>query len=357
MLAAVYHGLGDVRVQHVPEPPPPAADEVCLRVARAAICGTDASEFKHGPHIIPLLEPHPGSRHQGPLVLGHEFTGLIEDAGSDVVDLRPGDRVASGAGMWCGTCAWCLAGRTNICSHYYTLGLQAHGGLAEYVNVPARMCRSLPDACSDDAAAIAQPCAVALHAMRRGSIQHGRSLAVIGVGGIGFFLLAAAVAAGVEPILALDIHSDRLARARSLGTIHTLDATQPDVRLAVREITGAIGVDVVVEASGAPPAPTLAQSLVKRGGTVVMLGLQAEPRALDLADLVVREVDIVSTNAHVCDQDLPEAIELLADGRIAAAAIDRVVPLEDVVAEGLVPLAEGRVSGKVVVDPSAKVPS
>jgi len=107
----------------------------------------------------------------------------------------------------------------------------------------------------------------------------------------------------------------------------------------------------VLEASGAAPGPELSRRAVRRGGTILMLGIQAEPRALDLADLTIREVDIVSTNAHVCTVDLPESIELLADERIVRAAIDRVVPLEAFVEEGLVPLAEGKVAGKVLVAP------
>ena len=106
---------------------------------------------------------------------------------------------------------------------------------------------------------------------------------------------------------------------------------------------------MVVEASGAPDSPALAQRLVARGGRVLLVGLQKAPRPVDLADLVLREIEVQTTVAHVCDADLPEAIGLLTETDLAADALDRIVPLEAVVAEGLEPLADGRVGGKVLV--------
>lgn len=350
MIAAVYHGRNDVRVETVADPGPLAADEVRLRVVRAALCGTDAGEFAHGPRMIPLHSPHPGSGHQGPMIIGHEFVGYIDALGAEVEGLSVGQRIVPGAGMWCGKCSWCQAGRTNLCERYYTLGLNAHGGMAEFVNVPQRMCLTVPEECSDDAASIAQPLAVALHALRRGNVAQGNSLVIIGIGGIGLFLLAGAVALGADPIVAVDVNPDRLASASTLGATFCVDAKKSDTEEAVRSIIGTLGADVVIEASGAPTGPSTAQRLVRRGGAILMVGIQAEPVALDLADLTVREVDIVSTNAHVCMVDLPEALQVLRDQQLTDVAVDRVVPLSRVVDDGLAPLANRELSGKVVVD-------
>ena len=106
--------------------------------------------------------------------------------------LAIGDRVVSGAGVSCGTCEWCRAGRINLCAAYYTLGLHANGGLAERVATPAAICCRVPDDCTDDAAAMAQPLAVALHALSRVAQRAGDSVAVIGAGGIGSFIVAGA---------------------------------------------------------------------------------------------------------------------------------------------------------------------
>src|SRR5204862_5001789 len=126
------------------------------------------------------------------VVLGHEFVGRVVEIGSDVAGLGLGDRVVSGAGISCGRCPWCLRSRTNLCAEYRTLGLQVNGGLAEYVTSPSVICRRVPDACDDDAAAMAQPLAVALHALSRVAPDPEESVAVIGAGGIGSFIVAGA---------------------------------------------------------------------------------------------------------------------------------------------------------------------
>jgi (R,R)-butanediol dehydrogenase / meso-butanediol dehydrogenase / diacetyl reductase len=330
-----------VRIEAVPEPEEPGPGEVLLRVARAAICGTDAAEYAHGPHLVPRGRP---------TVLGHEFVGRIEAVGPGVRGFGVGERVVSGAGVSCGVCRWCAAGRTNLCARYYTLGLQADGGLAEYVLTPARICRPVPAACSDDAAAMAQPLAVALHAARRGSVGVGDAVAVIGAGGIGAFIVAAAKARGAAPLIAVDVDERRLEVARSLGADHVVDARTGRAAEEIRALTGGDGADVVVEASGAEPSPAAAIAAARRGGQVVVVGLQAAPRPLDLLDMALREVNLTSTVAHVCDVDLPEALELLAGTDLAATVLDRVIGLDALVEDGLIPLVEGTARGKILVE-------
>lgn len=350
MRAAVYHGYRDVRVESIDDPGPPGAHEVRLKVLRTAICGTDASEYWNGPRLIPIDRAHPGNGHRGPVVLGHEMVGVIETIGGAVAELRPGQRVVPGAGMWCGTCDRCLAGRTNLCDRYYTLGFQADGGLAEYVNAPARMCKAVPDALSDEVAAVAQPLAVALHAIKRGDGLPGQIAILIGVGGIGLFALTALQTVGLREIVVVDVDDARLARAAASGA-HIVNPTRAHPAELVEELTDGAGAHLVVEASGAEPSLDLACSLVQRGGRIVLIGLQSAPRSLNFADLVLREVDLVTTVAHVCDSDLPDALDLLARSELGQAAVEQVIPLEAVVSDGLIPLAERRVAGKIVVAP------
>jgi len=338
--AAVYRGPRDIRVESVPEPADPAAGDVVIRVARAAICGTDSSEWAHGPLLA-----------QPPVVLGHEFVGEVVAAGSQTGAVGVGDRVVCGAGISCGECDWCRAGRTNLCAHYRTIGLHVDGGLAEYVSSPAGICLAVPDALTDDAAAIAQPLAVALHAVRRSGLCRGQSCAVIGVGGIGAFIVAAAAAAGASPLIALDIDEDRLATARTLGAATVIDARGRELDAAILQATGGEGADVVIEASGTAGAPAAATRAARRGGRVLLVGLQAAPRELDLLSLTVREVEISTTLAHVCDVDLPEALALLRSTDLAPAVTDRVIALDQLVPHGIEPLAGGTARGKIVVAP------
>jgi threonine dehydrogenase-like Zn-dependent dehydrogenase len=321
----------------VPEPPPPGPGDLLIKVSKAALCGTDSAEWDHGPLLA-----------RPPVILGHEFTGEVVAAGPETSGFPPGTRVVSGAGISCGRCDWCAAGRTNLCARYQTLGLHRDGGLAELVLSPAGICRAVPDGLDDTGAAMAQPLAVALHAARRGRVGPGRSCAVIGAGGIGAFIVAAAASLGASPLIAIDIAKGRLDTAAALGATHTVNAE--DAVQAVRAATGGDGAHVVIEASGAPESPAAALGMVRRGGEVVVVGLQARPFGIDLFDVSTREIDLHGTLAHVCGEDLAEAVSLLARTPLAGTVLGDVIPLADLVEGGLRPLAERKATGKIVVD-------
>jgi (R,R)-butanediol dehydrogenase / meso-butanediol dehydrogenase / diacetyl reductase len=339
--AAVFHGAQDVRIEDVAEPADPASGGVVLEVLRAAICGTDASEWDHGPILC-----RPG------VVLGHEFVGRVAAIGADVDGLHVGDRVVSGAGISCGRCAWCRAGRTNLCAEYRTLGLQVDGGLAEYVASPASICRVVPDQVDDDAAAMTQPLAVALHALSRVALQRFESVAVIGVGGIGSFIVAGAAHRAAEGrVVALDIDPQRLATAVALGADEAIDASGRELGDLLLELTDGVGFDVVIEATGAPHAPAAAVKGARRGARVLFVGLHGAPRELELTPMILREVDVYTTVAHVCDTDIPAALSLLAESSVASITAGPRIPLEELVSEGLRPLAERRATGKILVSP------
>jgi threonine dehydrogenase-like Zn-dependent dehydrogenase len=339
--AAVFHGPRDVRIAEVPDPVAPAEGDVVLEVLRGAICGTDAAEWDHGPVLC-----RPG------VVLGHECVGRIAGVGASVDGLAVGDRVVSGAGISCGHCAWCRLGRTNLCEEYRTLGLQVDGGLAEYVTSPASICRRVPDACDDDAAAMTQPLAVALHALSRVGLRSDETVAVLGAGGIGSYIVAGAARRAAEGrVVAIDIDTGRLATATALGATETVDATGADLAELLRDLTGGVGFDVVIEATGAPHAPSAALAGARRGGRVLLVGLHGAPRELDLTQTILREIDIVTTVAHVCDADIPAALDLLATSDVAAVTAGPRIALDALVEEGLRPLAERRAQGKILVSP------
>ena len=341
MKAAVFHGPRDVRIETVGEPEAPGDGEVVLEVLRAAICGTDAAEWDHGPVLC-----RPG------VVLGHEFVGRVAAVGAGTAHLRIGDRVVSGAGISCGRCAWCLAGRTNLCAEYRTLGLQVDGGLSEYVTSPASICRLVPEQVDDDAAAMTQPLAVALHALSRVALQREESVAVVGVGGIGSFIVAgAAHRAPAGRVVAIDLDAQRLATATALGAHETVDASGLDLAQLLLELTDGVGFDVVIEATGAPHAPAAAVDGARRGGRVLLVGLHGAPRELELTPMILREIDVFTTVAHVCDSDIPAALELLAESTVAAVTAGPRIPLDELVEEGLQPLAERRATGKILVTP------
>ncbi|MER6672618.1 alcohol dehydrogenase catalytic domain-containing protein [Streptomyces sp. NPDC000983] len=350
MRAAVFHGRRDIRVQEWPDPPAPGPGEIQLAVVRAGICGTDVEEFASGPHLIPLAAPHFASGHRGPLVIGHEMVGEVVATGPGVDAFRTGDLVVPGSGVSCGECRWCVRGRTNVCARYFTLGLHVDGGLAERVNVPARISRST-GGLDPDVAIMAQPLAVALRAVRGIDPEPGRTVVVIGLGSIGALAVAACAARGVETI-GVDITAGRLETGRRAGAGLLVDASRQDAAAAIRAATDGHGADVVIEASGARAGLATAMDAVCRGGHVRLVGLHRDPSPLDLTRLVLEEITLDTSKVHICDQDLPEALALLhAHPEIATTALDDVIPLDRLVPDGFSRVERGEVSGKVVVRP------
>jgi (R,R)-butanediol dehydrogenase/meso-butanediol dehydrogenase/diacetyl reductase len=354
MRGAVYYGAGDVRLEEVPDPAP-GPGELLLEIHAAGICGTDAGEFVHGPMSY-AVSGHAVTGHHGPLIPGHELSGRVVDRGPGAEAFELGAVVASGAGISCGQCAQCRAGRTNLCACYSTVGLQRHGALAQLCAVPAATCIDVRDyGLAEDTAALAQPMAIAVHSMRRGRVEPGDHAVVIGVGGIGAFLVYAASEAGAR-VTVVDLSRERLQLARRLGAEETIDASTGTSLTGALDELGVQPIVVYEVTGGRVPLEDAIQAVLP-GGRVVVVGLQAEPRALDFRRLTLTERELVGTNAHVCGADLPEALRLLARrGTEWSDVAPVVLPLDDLVAEGLRPMAEGRATRvKTLIDPWAQV--
>lgn len=344
MKAAVYYGPGDIRVQDMPLPVAGPGD-VLVRVLRSGLCGTDVTEWVAGPRMIPLTTQHPFSGHRGPMIPGHEIIGEIVSAPAGS-GLEVGTVAASGAQITCGTCRTCRTGRINVCERLYTLGLNRHGGHAEFVSGPAEYWLPLPAGLSVDAAGLAQPLSVGIHGARRLAPAAGDSVAVIGAGAIGSFILAALrhLCSDLH-ITVSDRESSRLDRAMVLGADRVVLASDQE-GLAAREF------DVVIEATGAPGLLNESIRLTRSGGSILAVGIPASAELIDAHDLVVREITLISTNALVTQEDLPVALEILRTTNLAEVMLDSVRPLEAItsVLDGM---ASGAIEGKVLLDPHA----
>jgi (R,R)-butanediol dehydrogenase/meso-butanediol dehydrogenase/diacetyl reductase len=349
MIAAVFHASGDVRVEQL-DIPTPAAGEVLIKVLRSGMCGTDASEYKSGPKMFPINSQHPTSGHIGPMVIGHEFIGEIVGLGAVAGDFQTGDIVASGAGISCGQCVRCKQGRTNLCDKYVTLGLNRDGGMAEYVSVPVSTLVRVPEGMDLDAAGIAQPLAVGLHAARRSGAKDGDKVLLIGAGAIGTFVLTSLKHLYNVEVAVLDFGGSRLERAARLGADHTVEVGE-NATQSIKEIFANGGIDVVIEASGAPGQMQFAIDMVKRGGIVLQVGLPSKHQEVDVHKIVLSEIDIRTTLAHVCDEDLAVSLDILASSTLAAELIEGVYPLSEI-SNQLELLSTGKIQGKVLFDPS-----
>lgn len=348
MRAAMFHGRRDVRIEEVPDPPLPGPGYVTLETILASVCGTDVNEYLHGPIMVPLHRAHPGSGHVGPTILGHEVLARVTTVGTGVDPRLVGTRVVPGAGVWCGSCSWCREGRTNLCARYYTLGLHSHGGLSDRMLAPARMCQPVPASCPDEMAVLGQTASIAVHALRRARGIGPGPLLLVGAGGVGSLIILAARAEGIETVV-VDTSSSRLARAHRLGATYAIGAGSP---ARLRELSQGEGFPVVMEVSGTDEGLRMALSAVRRGGRVVLVGLQTGASALDLHWTVLQEIEVTTSSAHLCLGDLPAALQILTHADVAADdLIERVIPLDDLVTGGLEPLASGQVHRKLAVTP------
>ena len=354
MRAAVYHGPRDIRIEDLPVPIPGPGD-LLLEVRSVGICGTDALEWDRGPILTPVDRPHPASGHHGPTILGHEFGGRVVDLGEEVAGFAAGDLVACVAGISCGACAACLAGTSNFCDRYFTLGIDRHGGLARYAIACASACLVVGQLGLDyDRAALVQPMSVALHALRQGNLRPGDTAVVLGVGGVGAFLVYAAAQHGAE-VLAVDLDPARLAVAEALGASAVLRA-DPDSSPA-SGVLGLAGspVAVVYEVTGVPAVLAAALEMVRPRGRVVRVGLGAHPVPIDMQRITLREIRLVGTRAQVFEADFADAASLIASRPQGWSDVAPIaLPLERLVPDGILPMAKGRPERiKTLIDPWA----
>ncbi len=349
--AGVLYGQRALRIVQLLDPPPPPAGWVQVQPHYAALCGSDLGLFCH-PGEEPLLRRHPKSRHLGPFIIGHEFSGVVVAVGAGVVDLDVDQRIVTGAGWWCGACPACLEGAIHLCQDYYVFGLHADGGMVKgLVNLPAKMCVPIPDELSMQAAAFAQPCAIAMHCVEKSAVHPGCQLVIFGIGGIGMPILSMASARGIKDILAVDVNEEHLLAAKCLGaTVTVSGASREGVEQAINHFTGGRGAELILECTGAPDMPAMALKMTRRGGRIHLVGIQKEPIELDLGSLVRNEIQLSTSNGHHCLRDLPAALShLVSHPELVEVMRGPEVTLATLVDDGLLPMVERRTKGKVLV--------
>jgi (R,R)-butanediol dehydrogenase / meso-butanediol dehydrogenase / diacetyl reductase len=353
MKAARWHGRGDVRIEDVPRPAP-AAHELLLRVSWCGICGTDVEEYLSGPIIVPVDVPNGLTGRTAPLTLGHEFVGTVAAVGRDVDGFEVGERVAPEVVLFCGHCFYCRRHDYALCQNWAALGLMADGGLAEYAVVPAFSCARLPGVLSDAEGALVEPVEVAVRAVRKSELRLGDSVAVIGGGTIGLLTLQVARAAGASATYLVEPRHNRRQLASTLGATASFSPNQPGWQQELREACNAVGPDVVFECAGAMETPDLALHVARKGGRIVLVGIHPERVPFSTLELIVGEKHVVGSVQHHYDEDLPSAVQLLAEGKVRVGPLisDR-VPLERVVEDGLQALAQRPEEHlKIIVSPN-----
>jgi (R,R)-butanediol dehydrogenase/meso-butanediol dehydrogenase/diacetyl reductase len=337
MLAARWHGRGDIRVEQVDDPGPPPPGWLRLRIDACGICGTDVEEYLQGPVLVPMT-PHPLSGRQAPLTLGHEPAGTIEVAG-DGVSLLPGTRVAVEANLHCGECWWCRRQEYQLCVHIASLGLMADGALAEVLLAPASMCAPLDVAVPPSHGALAEPLSVAVRAVRRAGVAAGSSVGIVGAGTVGLLALQVARRAGAETVVVVDRVAKRRALAIQLGA--TIAVAPGEAEQATLDLTAGVGLDATLEVAGNARAAAAAIALSRRGGRTVLLGVYDDTVPISMLDMLLGEREIVASLSHTFHEDFTEAVRLIGAGEVQVAPlITDCVRLSRVVEDGFDRLVE-----------------
>jgi L-iditol 2-dehydrogenase len=305
------------------ERPEPDDDEALVRVREVGICGSDLHYYEDG-HIGDSVveDPH---------VLGHETAGDVEAVGPAVDSLAPGDRVAIEPGLPCRRCAYCKRGTYHLCPEVRFMGSPpVDGALAEYVAWPADLCYPLPDHVPTQDGALCEPFSVGVHAARRGDVAPGDAVLVTGAGPIGLCALAAVRAAGATEVLVSEPVEGKRDRALERGADRVIDPTSESLSDAVATHTDGHGVDVTVEASGARPAIEATPATVRRGGTVVLVGMPTvETVDVDALGVINAEIDVHGSYRYA--NTYPTAIELLASDAVdLSGLVEFDAPLADV---------------------------
>jgi (R,R)-butanediol dehydrogenase/meso-butanediol dehydrogenase/diacetyl reductase len=329
MRALRWHAAGDLRVEDVPEPGPPGPGQALVEVSFCGICGTDLGEYVGGPLMI-RERPHPLTQAAPPVTLGHEFSGRIAALGPEVTGHEVGQRVTVDPCWRCGHCFWCRRGDYHICRYGGSVGLASDGALARLVLVQAAGLVTLPDEVDDRTAALTEPLAVGLHAVRRGGVTAGDRVLVLGLGPIGAAVLLAARASGATQVYVSEPSAGRRDLALRLGATEAFDPGAVDVRKEAYLRTGRIGPDVVFECTGSPRLLPAAVAAARRGGRVVLVGIGHGTAEVEPAQIVPYEREVVGSLGY--RHDLPAVVGLLAAGLLdPAPLITAVVPLEDAV--------------------------
>ncbi|MDR2929945.1 MAG: galactitol-1-phosphate 5-dehydrogenase [Propionibacteriaceae bacterium] len=259
MLAAVLHGIDDIRFEESPTPQP-GPGEVLIDVRATGVCGSDV------PRVLR------DAAHYYPIILGHEFAGVVAELGDDVDTTTVGDRVAVAPLMPCHRCAQCQRGQYSMCPSYSFIGSSRAGALAQYVVVPAVNLVKLADSVSFTQAAMIEPSTVALHGVRVGDFRPGGHVAILGGGTVGLFTAQWARILGAKTVTVVDIDAHRLSVADQFGVTHTIDSRTSDPIQAANAITDGEGFAHVFETAGQIPTQNLALKLVARAGSITLIG-------------------------------------------------------------------------------------
>jgi threonine dehydrogenase-like Zn-dependent dehydrogenase len=313
MRALVIRRPGEAVVEDVAEPEPQLG-QVLLRVRMVGMCGSDLNSYRGKNPLVHF-----------PRVPGHEIAATILQPHSSRPELKQGTNVTLSPYTNCGKCASCLRGRSNACQFNETLGVQRDGAMLEKIWMPAE--KLYPANLSIKELCLVEPLTVGFHAVARGRVQAGDTVAIFGCGGVGLGAIAAAHFAGAVTI-AVDLDDHKLEIARSAGATHTLNTARESLHDCLLKLTENRGPDVVIEAIGLPETFRAAVEEVAFTGRVVYIGYAKEPVAYETRLFVQKELDILGSR-NALPGDFARVIQMLEAGKFPVEqAVGTIISLE-----------------------------
>jgi len=280
---------GDVRLAEVEKPRIACPTDVVVRVKAAGICGSDI-------HIAHGTNPYATY----PRILGHEVAGVVEEIGSGVTTLKPGDRVVLEPIVYCGECYACKKGRQNVCRSLQVRGVHLDGGFADYLISDEKFLHRFPQELTYEQAALIEPYTIGAQSNWRASTQAGDIVLIHGAGPIGLIICDVAKSKGAICIVS-ELNEHRLDMAKDFGADYIINPSKESLKDTVMEITEGMGPNIIFEATGIPSLLTEAVELVSVAGTVVPLSFGSKPTPINFQQVNKKEVTIVGTRLQ-CDK-------------------------------------------------------
>jgi 2-desacetyl-2-hydroxyethyl bacteriochlorophyllide A dehydrogenase len=335
MPAAVYVGDGRVEFDEVPRPEP-GPDEVLVEITACGICGSDL-------HMVLERYARPGS------ILGHEWSGVVAAAPSDS-GWAPGDRVVGNAAAGCGTCRPCRRGRPSVCLHRASADFAGYrGAFCQFKTVAADGLIRIPDALATRPAALAEPTAITLHALRLADVRPGDRVLVTGAGPVGLLIIAVLRAQGINDITVSEPSAVRQKQALNVGAARVVspDALEaPPMTLPVKEPFA-----VAFECSGHASAAEAAFGQLDYAGTLVIVGTGFDPPRFNQNRMIIFELEVIGAYNYN-DEGFAPAVDLLGSGTLPLESLiePKDIPLTQVM-DAMERLARGEIPSKVMVQP------
>ena len=288
-------------------------EEVLIQVKACSICGTDVHIYQWDEWSQRRIKP--------PLVLGHEVAGKVVSLGSHVQGISKGDYVSAESHIPCGQCVYCHSGRAHICQNYKILGIDRDGTFAEYLAIPQSVVWKNDPSIPPKFASIQEPLGNSVHVVMEANVA-GKSVAVFGTGITGLFATAVARAVGAVEIFAIDQHEFKLNLAKKLGATRAINFRKEDSVKVLRDATGGLGVDVVLEMSGAQSAIDSGLKAVRKGGMFIAFGLPSKSVTVDLAeDIIFKGLQIKGITGRKIFETWDQMSYLLRAGKLDLSPI------------------------------------